>query len=93
MLHGMTSDDLLGRVYRLPVYMGNTIGGFLFVTVAGVDPRKNRVRVHCDNGERAWWDLGDVVNLIHEGALVESDRAPFVHDRKPAKFRRKGESV
>lgn len=73
-----TADRMLGRRYQMPIFIGNTIGGFLDVSIVGWDPQGSRVRVHCDNGERAWWALDDVIALINGGQLEEVAAVAFV---------------
>jgi hypothetical protein len=72
------ADYLLGRVYSLAIYCGNSITGFAAITVVAFDPQAETVRVHCENGEREYWPITDLIAMINAGELVESDLPPFV---------------
>lgn len=79
-------DRLLGSVYTMPIYIGNTIAGSVDVTITALDGP--RVRIHCENGEKAWIPLVEMIALVEGGEMVEAMRAPFVlprtaKDRRP----------
>ncbi len=76
-----TADEELGRVYTLPVYIGNTIAGFLTVTIAGWDPQSRRVRLHSDDGGKSWISMDEFRALVDGGQMKEAPMAaPFVND-------------
>lgn len=72
----MDADYFLGRVYRMALYQGNSIVGFLNVTVAGVEER--RVRLHGEDGSKAWITAREFDALLKGGQLEDSDGAPTI---------------
>jgi hypothetical protein len=50
------------------------------VTLISYDVRAGTVRLHCADGQRQTVPLHMFVRVLTEGALLESPRAPFVHD-------------
>lgn len=75
-----TADYLLGRTFTMPIYIGNTIGGFLDITVVAFDPQQKRIRVHGEDGSKAYWSLSEFRALLLEGDLQESEAAPSVKE-------------
>jgi hypothetical protein len=71
----MTADYLLGRRFEF------TDGKGPDVTCTGVDPEKQRVRLHALDGGKHWIPFLDVQVALITGVLQESETGvPFVND-------------
>lgn len=78
----MTTDDLLGKVYEMDLYLGNTVSGFAVFTVQEVRPDRNEV-VAVDNHtlDRQTFELSLLVEAIQNGRVQESALAPYARLR------------
>lgn len=90
MFNVLRADWLLGRRFSFVRVDADGVVRSNDFTFVAFDPFRERIRVHAEDGSRAWFPFDAIVKLFDRGELIESDKGgPFTlpdHDQAVSKW-------